>query len=178
MASAFTISPWNFSSDVRLANNVTNLLLEPLLDDFIHKKNIDWLALLEKEPDAGLGNGGLGRLAACFLDSMATMQLPAMGYGLRYEYGMFKQTIKNGWQREVPDNWLRRTGPVGGGSSAPACGNSIERLVRHSRWRSCAPFQESLAVFLGFLMIAPSLATAERTINTLRLWAAAARGLL
>ncbi|HTQ98098.1 MAG TPA: glycogen/starch/alpha-glucan phosphorylase, partial [Candidatus Acidoferrum sp.] len=94
-----------------LANNVTNLLLDPLLADVIDQKNVDWLALLQKEPDAGLGNGGLGRLAACFLDSMATMQLPAMGYGLRYEYGMFKQTIQDGWQHEVPDNWLRHPDP-------------------------------------------------------------------
>ena len=94
-----------------LANNITNLLLDPLAQQAIKQKNLDWLGLLEQEPDAGLGNGGLGRLAACFLDSMATMQLPAMGYGLRYEYGMFRQTIQDGWQREHPDNWLRRHDP-------------------------------------------------------------------
>src|SRR6267378_2913832 len=94
-----------------LANNVTNLLLDPLTKEAVKEKHLDWLGLLEQEPDAGLGNGGLGRLAACFLDSMATMQLPAMGYGLRYEYGIFKQTIRNGWQQEMPDNWLRRPDP-------------------------------------------------------------------
>src|SRR5215469_14094002 len=94
-----------------LANNVTNLLLDPVVKQVVKEKDLDWLGLLEQEPDAGLGNGGLGRLAACFLDSMATMQLPAMGYGLRYEYGMFRQTIRDGWQREQPDNWLRRPDP-------------------------------------------------------------------
>src|SRR3974377_1283135 len=94
-----------------LSNNVTNLLLDPLLEGVIDQKDVDWLALLQKEPDAGLGNGGLGRLAACFLDSMATLQLPAMGYGLRYEYGMFKQTISDGWQHEQPDHWLGRPDP-------------------------------------------------------------------
>src|SRR5499433_405374 len=94
-----------------LANNVTNLLLSPIVDDVIKQKALDWLGLLEQEPDAGLGNGGLGRLAACFLDSMATLQLPAVGYGLRYEYGMFKQSIANGWQQENPDNWLRNIDP-------------------------------------------------------------------
>jgi starch phosphorylase len=87
-----------------LANNVTNLLLDDIAKKAIQEKKLDWSELLEQEPDAGLGNGGLGRLAACFLDSMATMEIPAMGYGLRYEYGMFKQTIQNGWQHEVPDN--------------------------------------------------------------------------
>src|SRR2546422_2427313 len=94
-----------------LANNVTNLLLGPLAKQAVKEKHLDWLGLLEQEPDAGLGNGGLGRLAACFLDSMATMRLPAMGYGLRYEYGIFKQSMRNGWQQEEPDNWLRRTDP-------------------------------------------------------------------
>src|SRR5215469_15583711 len=91
-----------------LANNVTNLLLDPIVKQAAKERNLDWLGLLEEEPDAGLGNGGLGRLAACFLDSMATMQLPAVGYGLRYEYGIFQQAIRNGWQQEQPDNWLSR----------------------------------------------------------------------
>src|ERR1700726_1768858 len=94
-----------------LANNVTNLLLDSITKKAAQEKNLDWLGLLEQEPDAGLGNGGLGRLAACFLDSMATMQLPAMGYGLRYEYGMFRQVFRNGWQQELPDNWLQRQDP-------------------------------------------------------------------
>src|ERR1700730_167063 len=94
-----------------LANNVSNLLLDPLVQQAVQEKGIDWLELIEQEPDAGLGNGGLGRLAACFLDSMATMQLPATGYGLRYEYGMFKQSIVDGWQKENPDNWLRDADP-------------------------------------------------------------------
>src|SRR3954471_14690235 len=64
-----------------LSNNVTNLLLHPFIDHAIREDSLDWTGLVEQEPDAGLGNGGLGRLAACFLDSMATMQLPAMGYG-------------------------------------------------------------------------------------------------
>src|SRR5437660_1747345 len=94
-----------------LANNVSNLLLDPVVQHAVQEKGIDCLELIEQEPDAGLGNGGLGRLAACSLDSMATMQLPATGYGLRYEYGMFRQSIKDGWQHEQPDNWLRRPDP-------------------------------------------------------------------
>ena len=67
--------------------------------------------IADSEPDAGLGNGGLGRLAACFLDSCATLQLPVKGYGLRYEYGMFRQQISDGRQVEEPDHWLRDDHP-------------------------------------------------------------------
>jgi starch phosphorylase len=94
-----------------LANNVTKLLLDTIAQEGVARNGLDWQELLAEEPDAGLGNGGLGRLAACFLDSLATLQIPAMGYGLRYEYGIFRQTIENGWQCEQPDNWLRRPDP-------------------------------------------------------------------
>ena len=94
-----------------LTNNIANLLLDRAAQGLAAREHLDWLGLLEQEPDAGLGNGGLGRLAACFLDSMATLHLPAMGYGLRYEYGIFKQSIRDGWQHEEPDNWLRRADP-------------------------------------------------------------------
>ena len=112
-----------------LANNVTNLLLDPVTKHAIQQKQIDWLALLEEEPDAGLGNGGLGRLAACFLDSLATMQLPAMGYGLRYEYGIFKQTIKDGWQHEERRQLASARRSVGGGSPARERPDQPELLV-------------------------------------------------
>ena len=78
-----------------LANNIGNLLLSPIVERIRMDKKIDFFSMQEQEPDAGLGNGGLGRLAACFLDSMATLQLPATGYGLRYEYGIFRQVLRD-----------------------------------------------------------------------------------
>ena len=77
----------------------------------VSELGLDMLELVEQEPDAGLGNGGLGRLAACFLDSMATLGIPGMGYGIRYEYGIFRQDLVGGSQVEVPDNWLRYGNP-------------------------------------------------------------------
>jgi glycogen phosphorylase len=156
-----------------LANNITNMLLSPVVGDFVKGAALDWLGLLEEEPDAGLGNGGLGRLAACFVDSMATMQLPAMGYGLRYEYGMFRQTIEGGWQHEQPDNWLRRPDPWEvvrpEEKVAIEMNHSIE--VREGTLRAVPGRAFTL---LGIPYDRPVVGYGGKTINTLRLWAAAA----
>ena len=94
-----------------LGNNVINLKMEQMSTTALKEYGIDWNVLRELEVDAGLGNGGLGRLAACFLDSMSTLNLPAMGYGIRYDYGIFKQRIVDGQQVEDPDNWLKNGYP-------------------------------------------------------------------
>jgi starch phosphorylase len=156
-----------------LANNVTNLLLDPIVEHAVKEKGIDWLEMIEQEPDAGLGNGGLGRLAACFLDSMATMQLPATGYGLRYEYGMFRQSFVNGWQQENPDNWLREGDPweicrqhekveIKLNCSFQLRAGKVEVIPNRPSSLFGIPFDRPVVGYGG------------KTINTLRLWAAAA----
>ncbi len=90
-----------------LSNAILNLGVDDSVKAMMYQLGLDLEELVESEPDAGLGNGGLGRLAACFIDSCATLQLPVTGYGLRYEYGMFTQAIANGEQVEKPDHWLR-----------------------------------------------------------------------
>ena len=95
-----------------LVNNIINLGVEQYVrSDLQSDPRQDWKEVIETEPDAGLGNGGLGRLAACFVDSLATLQIPAVGYGLRYEYGIFRQAIENGFQVEHPDHWLAQPDP-------------------------------------------------------------------
>ena len=94
-----------------LSNAMLNLEIDPALAAKLNKLGLQLEALAAHEHDAGLGNGGLGRLAACFLDSCATLQLPVTGYGLRYEYGMFRQKVENGYQLEEPDHWLRDGNP-------------------------------------------------------------------
>jgi starch phosphorylase len=156
-----------------LANNVTNLLLDAIARQGVKQKNLDWLGLLEAEPDAGLGNGGLGRLAACFLDSMATMQLPAMGYGLRYEYGMFRQTVRDGWQQERPDHWLRRPDPW----EVMRPHETVEVKLGCSfefRGGALQPILGKTATLFGIPFDRPVVGYGGKTINTLRLWAAAA----
>lgn len=94
-----------------LMNSMLNLGFDQECRLALERQGIDLLGLREVEHDAALGNGGLGRLAACFLDSMATLDLPGYGFGIRYEYGMFSQRIEEGWQVERPDNWLRYGNP-------------------------------------------------------------------
>jgi starch phosphorylase len=156
-----------------LAANVSNLMLDAAMQEACREKNVDWYELLDQEPDAGLGNGGLGRLAACFIDSMATMDLPGTGYGLRYEYGIFKQIIENGWQCEKPDNWLlwpdpweivRRDQIV---EVKLACSFQVQggRVV---------PVRGKPATLLGIPFDRPVIGYGGKTINTLRLWSACA----
>jgi glycogen phosphorylase len=156
-----------------LANNVTNLLLDNIVQQATRQKKLDPIHLFEQEPDAGLGNGGLGRLAACFLDSMATLQLPAMGYGLRYEYGIFKQSMKNGWQLEQPDNWLRRDDPW----EVVRPHETVEIKLNcsfemHGGMLRALPGQPSSLIAVPYDR--PIVGYGGKTINTLRLWAAAA----
>jgi starch phosphorylase len=157
-----------------LQSALSNLLVEDFVrNDFASDPGRQWPAILEQEPDAGLGNGGLGRLAACFLDSLATLDLPATGYGLRYEYGMFRQEIKDGRQVEHPDNWLIH-------------GDPWEVLRPHEKVEvrlNCA-FQMKdgrltvvpnvPTILVGIPYDRPVVGYAGRTINTLRLWGAAA----
>ncbi|MBV8397988.1 MAG: glycogen/starch/alpha-glucan phosphorylase, partial [Acetobacteraceae bacterium] len=156
-----------------LSNNIINLQLDAVTKHILDEKRLDPRAIIEQEPDAGLGNGGLGRLAACFLDSMAAMQLPGMGYGLRYEYGIFRQTIENGWQCEQPDNWLRRPDPwevarpeekveVKLGCSVEVRGGTLGAVAGRPSTLIGLPFDRPVVGYGG------------ETINTLRLWAAAA----
>ncbi|MFZ5482836.1 MAG: glycogen/starch/alpha-glucan phosphorylase [Pseudomonadota bacterium] len=94
-----------------LGNNLLNLGLCDNTREAMAQLGLDLDTLLATEPEPGLGNGGLGRLAACYMDSLATLEIPAIGYGIRYEYGIFDQEIRDGWQVEVADNWLRNGNP-------------------------------------------------------------------
>ena len=156
-----------------MSNNVLNLLVEPLVRETMQKQGVDLAQLDEAEPDAGLGNGGLGRLAACFIDSMATLQLPAIGYGLRYEYGIFRQEIEDGRQVERPDNWLRRPDPweidrpaevveIRVNCTVQVHGETPTLIADHPTVLRGVPYDRPVVGYGGW------------TVNTLRLWGAAA----
>lgn len=156
-----------------LRNNLMNLAAEPLVRHAMQLQGWNLEALIEEEPDAGLGNGGLGRLAACFIDSLATLQYPAIGYGLRYEYGIFRQSIQDGSQVEQPDNWLRNTDPweIGRPERAYIVPLNASFELRGSSLNFTRNRRSNL---LGIAYDRPVVGYGAQCINTLRLWAAAA----
>jgi len=157
-----------------LANNLLNLGITENIRQALAQLGLDLETILEHEEDPGLGNGGLGRLAACFMDSLATLEIPAMGYGIRYEYGIFDQQIRDGWQVETTDTWLHYGNPwevrrpnivydvgIGGYSEQYLDANGRMRM----RW---IPHE----VFRGIAHDTPILGHGVNTVNLLRLWAA------
>lgn len=158
-----------------MGNNVINLMFEDTCREAMQRLGLDWDVLRDVEEDAALGNGGLGRLAACFLDSMATLKLPAFGYGIRYDYGVFKQHIESGWQIEEPDNWLRSGNPWEVGHpeicySVKFEGHAEPRRVNgvtHWDWVGTRPT-------VGMAYDTPIVGYGSFNVNTLRLWTAKA----
>jgi starch phosphorylase len=159
-----------------LGNHLLNLDIEKETRDALCSFSVELEDLMQEEPDAGLGNGGLGRLAACFMDSCATLELPVIGYGIRYEYGMFRQHIDNGYQIEEPDHWLRDGNPwevarpeyeqlvhFGGRTKHYKDPQGIHRV----RWDGTND-----VVAIPYDM--PISGYCNETINTLRLWKATA----
>ncbi len=158
----------------QLANNLLNTSLFMQMRRVLEKLNLSIYDLLEQEAEPGLGNGGLGRLAACFLDSLSTLDIPAVGYGIRYEFGIFEQAIEDGWQVEHPDHWLRFGNPwelarpqlsveVGlGGKVEPYTAEDGQEL---RRW---VPGRTVLGIPYDTMI--PGFGT--NTVNTLRLWSA------
>jgi len=153
-----------------LANNIANLRLDPEARQFAKEHQLDPLQINEQEPDAGLGNGGLGRLAACFLDSMATLGIAGMGYGLRYDYGIFRQSIRNGWQAEQPDHWLARPDPweVARPNEAVEVKLNVSFEIRDGALRVVEGRPSAL---IGIPYDRPVVGYGGKTINSLRLWA-------
>ncbi len=159
-----------------LRDNTSNLGLMETLKQALAPLGVDFERLREAEPDAALGNGGLGRLAACFMESMATLGIPAFGYGIRYDHGLFRQIVRDGWQREYPEDWLTFGNPwefarpeiaheigFGGTVEAVAMGEARQRHV----WK---PAETVQAVAYD----TPIVGWRGRHVNTLRLWSARA----
>ena len=159
-----------------LGNNLINLGIEETVKDVVAELGLDFDELLETEEEPGLGNGGLGRLAACYLDSLANLEIPALGYGIRYEFGIFDQSIVDGWQVEKTDKWLRFGNPWEIARPEWAVevkfGGYTERYTdeqgrQHSRW---VPDK----IVNGIPYDTPILGYRNNTANTMRLWCAEA----
>jgi starch phosphorylase len=156
-----------------LNNNIINMAAHPLIERTLRREGWNIAEIMEQEPDAGLGNGGLGRLAACFVESMATLQYSAMGYGLRYEYGIFRQAIRNGYQVEQPDNWLLNPDPW----EIPRPGIVYPVEVHAGfqlRGDAITIIPNSRSTVFGIAYDRPVVGYGAQCVNTLRLWGAVA----
>ncbi|MCW8911649.1 MAG: glycogen/starch/alpha-glucan phosphorylase [Gammaproteobacteria bacterium] len=159
-----------------LGNHILNLGINSELKSAMQQFALELEEIITEEHDAGLGNGGLGRLAACFMDSCATLKLPVVGYGIRYEYGMFRQVIKDGYQIEEPDHWLRDNNPWElerpEYTQIIKFGGRVEMITNHNRkphvvW---VDTEDILAIPYDV----PISGYKNNTVNTLRLWSATA----
>ena len=155
-----------------LRDALSNLGLTREMEQALRDHGLDLARLEELEPDAALGNGGLGRLAACFMESLASLDIPAYGYGIRYVNGMFRQRIKDGWQVELPETWLAHGNPweFERRESAYRIGFGGEVVADDDRaqWIP-AEFVEATAVDT------PVVGWRGKRVNTLRLWTAMQR---
>jgi glycogen phosphorylase len=157
-----------------LDNNLQNLGIRELYQQALSKMGADLEELEEIEEDAALGNGGLGRLAACFLDSLATLGMPGYGYGINYEYGLFKQEIDDGYQREKPDNWLAQGTPWEIARPEESCIIPIYGHIEHAvdRKGGYNPMWLDWRVLIGVPYDIPIAGYGGGTVNYLRLYSA------
>jgi glycogen phosphorylase len=165
-----------FLTGPHLANNLINLGIYDEADGAMRKLGLDLNTLIEQEEEPGLGNGGLGRLASCFMDSLATLDIPAIGYGIRYEYGIFDQEIRDGWQVETTDKWLRLGNPWALERPEDAfevkMGGHTERYNDASGQLRVRWIPQK--VVRGIPNDTPILGYRTNTANTMRLWSAQA----
>ena len=156
-----------------LGNNMINLMAYDEMKEVLEELGMDINVIEDQEPDAALGNGGLGRLAACFLDSLATLEYPAYGCGIRYKYGMFKQEIKDGYQVEVPDNWLKDGNPFEIKRSEYPTVVKFGGYVRSYRDEKTGRdmfVQEDYRAVTAIPYDVPVVGYGVNTVNTLRIW--------
>ena len=156
-----------------LGNNMINLCAYDEIKEALDELGLDINVIEDQEPDAALGNGGLGRLAACFMDSLATLEYPAYGCGIRYKYGMFKQEIKDGYQVEVPDNWLKDGNPFEIKRSEYRYEVKFGGYVRSYRYEKTGRdmfVQEDYRSVIAVPYDIPVLGYGNNTVNSLRIW--------
>ena len=157
-----------------LSNNLINLGIKDEVKKVLDEMNINFNVIEDEEPDAGVGNGGLGRLAACFLDSLATLDYPGHGYGIRYEYGMFEQHIENGYQVEYPDNWLKHRDPWEVKRSDLAVTVKFGGEIKYGKTPDGQDrfYLENAEEVIATPYDMPVVGFDTNTVNTLRLWQA------